>query len=56
MKKEFFEDLANFEEAVRKYADWMKADEVGLRSWWEGAKDLYRKVTEAKYELDQWNL
>lgn len=56
MKEEYFKDLANFQEAVRKYVDWMEANEIGLMSWWEGAKRLYEEINKAKAELDLWHL
>lgn len=56
MKEEYYTDLYAFQEAVKKYSEWMEAGrKVGTITWMQEAQNLYKDLIKAKKELDLWH-
>jgi hypothetical protein len=47
--------LAEFEEAVRKYISCLREEEIGLISWWMATQDLCERMNAAKAKIDVWH-
>jgi hypothetical protein len=57
MKEEYYKDLYAFQEAVKKYSEWMEIGKsVGTMTWIDGAQNAYKKMEKAKEELDLWHM